>query len=61
VQALDQFGTVEHLAIALLFQEIDNVRGILRAVWIEAFAVQQCERIEHSRGLPGAVLTSDGA
>ena len=44
----------------LLFQQIDNVRGVLRAVWIETFTVQQFERIEHSRGLPGTVLPGNG-
>ena len=60
VHALHQFGAVEHLAMPLLFQQIDNVRGILRAVWIETFAIQQFERIEHSRGLPGTVLPGNG-
>jgi hypothetical protein len=46
--------------MTLLFQQIGNVRGILRAVWIETVAVQQFERIEHSGSLSGPVLPSNG-
>src|SRR5215510_4569338 len=58
--ALHQFGAIEHLAMPLLFQQIDNVLGILRAVWIETFAIQQFERIEHSSSLSRTVLPGNG-
>ncbi len=58
---LDQLGAVDHLAVALLLGDAEDVLGILRPVGIEPLAVEQLQGVQHRGGLLGAVLSGDGA
>ena len=58
---LDQFGAVDHLAVALLLGDAEDVLGVLRPVGIEPLAVEKLQRVQHGRGLLRAVLPGDGA
>ena len=58
---LDQLGAVDHLAVALLLGDAEDVLGVLRPVGIEPLAVEKLQRVQHRGGLLGAVLSGDGA
>ncbi len=58
---LDQLGAVDHLAVALLLGDAEDVLGVLGPVGVEPFAVEQLQGIQHRGGLLGAVLPGDGA
>ena len=58
---LDQLGAVDHLAVALLLGDAEDVLGILRPVRIEPLAVEKFQGVQHRGGLLGAVLSGDGA
>ena len=42
----DQFGPIEHLALAFLAQSIEHVLAVARVARLERFAVQQLQRIQ---------------
>ena len=57
---LDQLGPIDHLAVAFILEQTEDVIGVVRFVGGEPFAVEQLQVIEHRRGLLGTVLAGDG-
>ena len=44
---VDQLRPVEHLAVALLSEQVKDVPGILRRLRTKLLAIEQVERVEH--------------
>ncbi len=57
---LDDFVAVDHLAVALGLDGIENELGVLGLVGVDLLAIEQFQGIQHGRGLLGAVLPGNG-
>ena len=61
VDLLDQLRAVDHLAMPLLLEDVQDVRGVLGAVRIEPLAIEELQGVEHGGRLLGAILSGDDA
>ena len=57
---LDDLAAVDHLAMALGPDGVEDELGVLGFVGIDLFAVEQFQGIQYGRGLLGAVRSRDG-
>ncbi len=54
VDLLDQLRAVDHLAMPLLLEDVQDVLRVLRAVRIEPLAIQELQGVEHGGRLLSA-------
>ena len=57
---LDDLAAVDHLAVPLGLDGIEDELGVLRLVRVDLLAVEQLQGVQHGGGLLGAVLPGDG-
>ncbi len=58
---VNQFGTIDYLAMTLFLKQPEDVPGVFRFVRFETLPIEQFQGIENRRGLPGTLLTGNGA
>ena len=57
---LDDLAAVDHLAVPLGLDGIEDELGVLRFVGVDLLAVEKLQGVQHGGGLLGAVLPGDG-
>ena len=58
---LNDLAAVDHLAVALALDGIEDERGVLRFVGGDFLAVEQLQGVQHGGGLFGTVLPGNGS
>lgn len=58
---LNDFATVDHLAVPLALKGIKDELGVLRFGGSNFLPIKQLQSVQYCRGLLGAVLPGDGS